>query len=45
MKPIKIPPGTQSGHEMRLFNYGIKSAYSSRVGDHVNHFINIDIKI
>lgn len=39
MKKISIPPGTQSGHEMRLFNYGIKSAFSNRVGDHVIYFL------
>ncbi len=39
MRKITIPAGTQSGHELRLFNYGIKSPYSKQVGDHVCFFI------
>lgn len=31
-------PGTQSGQELRIFNYGIKSPYSKQVGDHVIKF-------
>ncbi len=44
-KKIAIPAGTQSGHELRLFNYGIKSVFSKRVGDHVYYCYNIDTEI
>ena len=35
MKEIQIKAGTQSGEEFRLFNNGLKSPYSKRLGDHV----------
>jgi len=35
MRSVTIPPGTQSGAEIRLFNLGMKSPYSKRMGDQV----------
>ena len=35
MKEVTIKPGTQSGVDVRLFNLGLKSPYSKRLGDHV----------
>ncbi len=37
-KIVDVAPGTQSGQELRIFNYGIKSPYSKQVGDHVIKF-------
>ncbi len=36
LQEIKIPPGTQSGTEIRIFNSGLKSPYSKRMGDQVS---------
>lgn len=41
-KAITIAAGTQSGSELRIFNAGLKSPYSKRLGDHI---IKIKIKI
>lgn len=32
---LKIESGTQSGTEIRVFNLGLKSQFSKRLGDHV----------
>jgi molecular chaperone DnaJ len=42
VKEVKIEAGTQSGAEVRIFNAGLKSPYSKRMGDQV---IKIKIKI
>lgn len=39
IKNVAIEPGTQSGSEIRLFNLGLKSPFSKRYGDQVQHSI------
>ena len=34
---VKIPPGTQQGHELRLRNKGVPELSSQRHGDHIAH--------
>lgn len=42
LREVKIEAGTQSGSELRLFNAGLKSPYSKRMGDQI---VKIKIKI
>lgn len=34
-REVEIAPGTQSGTELRLFNAGLQSPFSKRMGDQV----------
>ena len=39
VREVGIDAGTQSGSELRLFNAGLKSPYSKRMGDHVTFLL------